>query len=63
MSGDRRRHVLIADDDASIRRMLTVSLERQGYRTSGARDGVETLETMSFACPLMLHSLYAWRAR
>jgi DNA-binding response OmpR family regulator len=46
MSGDRRLHVLIADDDASIRRMLTVLLQKEGYRTSDACDGVETLEAM-----------------
>ena len=46
MSGDRRQHVLIADDDVSIRRMLAVMLEKEGYRTSGACDGAETLEAM-----------------
>lgn len=46
MSGERPRHILIADDDASIRRMLAVLLEREGYRTSAACDGAETLEAM-----------------
>ena len=40
------RRVLIAEDDASIRRMLMVALRRQGYQTAEACDGSEALEAM-----------------
>jgi len=40
------RRVLIAEDDPSIRRMLTVSLRKQGYHTAEACDGSEALEAM-----------------
>ena len=46
MIDDPRRRILIADDDPSIRRMLSLSLEREGYRTAGACDGGEALEAM-----------------
>lgn len=46
MTGDRPQRILIADDDASIRRMLSVSLGKQGYRTTDACDGREALEVM-----------------
>lgn len=42
----RRQRVLIADDDPSIRRLLAVSLEKQGYRTADACDGGEALDAM-----------------
>jgi CheY-like chemotaxis protein len=46
MTGHRRRRVLIAEDDPSIRRMLTVALRKQGYQTAEACDGSEALEAM-----------------
>lgn len=46
MIDDRRQRVLIAEDDPSIRRMLAVSLGRQGYRTADACDGREALDAM-----------------
>jgi CheY-like chemotaxis protein len=46
MTGHRGRRVLIAEDDASIRRMLTVSLRRQGYQTFEACDGEQALVAM-----------------
>ncbi len=39
-----RPHVLIVDDDPFIRRPLQYLLERNGYETSVAGDGVECLE-------------------
>lgn len=42
----RRQRVLIAEDDPSIRRMLTVSLRTQGYQTFEACDGEEALVAM-----------------
>ena len=46
MIDDRPRRVLIADDDPSIRRMLAVSLRKDGYQTADACDGREALEAM-----------------
>lgn len=46
MSGGGPSRVLIVDDDPSIRRMLTMSLGKQGYRTAEARDGAEALQAM-----------------
>ena len=46
MIHDGRQRVLIADDDPGIRRMLAVSLGKQGYRTSEACDGREALDAM-----------------
>ena len=46
MTGPRRNRVLIAEDDPSIRRMLTVLLRKQGYQTVEACDGSEALEAM-----------------
>lgn len=46
MIDDRRERVLIVDDDPGIRRMLAVSLQKDGYRTADACDGGEALEAM-----------------
>jgi CheY-like chemotaxis protein len=46
MTDHRHQRVLIADDDPSIRRMLTVSLRKQGYQTTEACDGSEALVVM-----------------
>lgn len=46
MINHHRQRVLIAEDDASIRRMLTVSLRTQGYETVEAIDGGEALAAM-----------------
>jgi two-component system response regulator MprA len=35
--------VLVADDDAAVRRSLTVALSRDGYEVAEASDGVQTL--------------------
>lgn len=43
---DPRQRILIVDDDPSIRRMLALSLEKDGYRTAAACDGGEALEAM-----------------
>ena len=40
---DRRNRVLIVEDDPSIRRMLVISLGREGYRTAEASNGREAL--------------------
>lgn len=46
MIADRRQRVLIADDDPSIRRMLALSLGKEGYQTADACDGREALDAM-----------------
>ena len=46
MIEDHRQRVLIADDDPSIRRMLGLSLRKEGYQTADACDGGEALEAM-----------------
>jgi CheY-like chemotaxis protein len=46
MIDNYRQRILIVDDDPSIRRMLALSLEKQGYRTADACDGSEALEAM-----------------
>ena len=40
------RHILIAEDDPNIRRMLVVWLGREGYRTAEACNGREALLAM-----------------
>ena len=46
MIDDRRQRILIADDDPTIRRMLALSLRKEGYQTADACDGGEALEAM-----------------
>jgi CheY-like chemotaxis protein len=46
MIDDRRNRVLIVEDDPSIRRMLVVSLGREGYRTAEASNGREALDVL-----------------
>jgi CheY-like chemotaxis protein len=43
--------VLVVDDDASIRRLLMVTLRRQGYRTLEACNGREALVSMRAESP------------
>ncbi|MEM9068238.1 MAG: response regulator transcription factor [Myxococcota bacterium] len=38
------RHVLIADDEARIREVVQYALEKEGFRVTGATDGLEALE-------------------
>lgn len=39
-----KKHLLLVDDDALMRRSLTFGLERAGYRISSAADAVDALE-------------------
>ncbi|MEX2658260.1 MAG: response regulator [Acidimicrobiales bacterium] len=43
-SARRPRRVLVVDDDATIRRVLTLNLEAEGYEVSVAGDGEEAKE-------------------
>src|SRR5439155_20514126 len=40
---ERRRRVLIVDDDLEIREFLVYALEGEGYETRGAANGLEAL--------------------
>ncbi|HJZ84176.1 MAG TPA: sigma-54 dependent transcriptional regulator [Polyangia bacterium] len=44
---EERPRVLIADDEANLRRVLGAILEREGYEVLAAADGEEALELMS----------------
>jgi DNA-binding response OmpR family regulator len=43
--------ILIADDDADIRRLLTTALAEEGHSVSVARDGRESIESMVLSPP------------
>ena len=45
--GMHRRHILIVDDDSSIRTLLRLVAERQGYAVDVAVDGVEAMRLLS----------------
>jgi len=45
-------HLLIVEDDASIRESLSEFLEAEGFQVSTARDGSEGLDRLSGASPL-----------
>lgn len=40
------QHILVVDDEAQIRELLSVYLRRQGYKVSVASTGAETLATL-----------------
>ena len=42
---------MVVDDSLSVRRVLTRTLERDGWQVLGAKDGVEALEMLSWARP------------
>lgn len=41
--------VLIVEDDAAIRRLVTMVLEREGYHVEAASDGVEAVRKLGLA--------------
>ena len=43
--------VLVVDDDASLRRLLGIRLERAGYEVESAADGREALAQVASRCP------------
>lgn len=49
--GPGGRLALVVDDSLSVRRVLTRTLERDGWQVLGAKDGVEALELLSWAQP------------
>lgn len=51
LTGPGGRVALVVDDSLSVRRVLTRTLERDGWQVLGAKDGVEALEILSWARP------------
>ena len=51
LSDMAKPHILVVDDDSSIRSLLFTVLDRSGYRVSAASDGVEALEIVREDCP------------
>ncbi len=47
-------HVLVVDDNQSVRRLLQLHLEHAGYRVSTARDGQDALDRMGAEVPDLL---------
>jgi CheY-like chemotaxis protein len=47
-------HILVADDDPGIRRMLERALHREGYAVETARDGAEALSKIQEETPTLL---------
>ena len=43
-SSDQQQTILVADDEASIRRILETRLSMEGYKVLPAADGIEALE-------------------
>jgi DNA-binding response OmpR family regulator len=43
----RKRHVLVVDDEPTVREVVVGYLEREGYRTAEAADGEEALEAIT----------------
>jgi chemosensory pili system protein ChpA (sensor histidine kinase/response regulator) len=48
------RVAMIVDDSLSVRRVLTRTLERDGWQVVGAKDGVEALEMLAWANPRVM---------
>lgn len=44
--GDGAPHILVADDDPQMRRLVRSILEREGYRVTEAADGLDALESV-----------------
>ena len=44
--GDAKPHILVADDDPQMRRLIRSILERDGYRVTEAGDGLDALESI-----------------
>ena len=54
MSSTRRLHLMIVDDDASVRETLAMVLSKANYVTSTARDGVDALAQFRTRVPDLL---------
>ena len=54
MSSDGHGLILVVDDDDSIREMICLLLEFEGYRSVGCRDGFEGLDAARRLCPSLI---------
>lgn len=54
MDSQRRRPILVVDDDAGIRETITTILEDEGYRVVQARDGREALDLVAATQPALI---------
>lgn len=50
-SADSKQRILVADDEASIRRILETRLKMQGYEVVTAEDGEEAVEVYNKSNP------------
>lgn len=48
---DRRPHILIADDDASVRRLIELVLRKENYRLTLVANGLQALELLQAERP------------
>lgn len=46
MTDNSAHDVLVVEDDPAIRRLVTMVLQRQGYRTESASDGIEAVHKL-----------------
>lgn len=59
-------HILIADDDVALRRLLTLMLESGGYRVTTANNGTQAIAQMEaeqpdlLCCDLMMPDLHGF---
>ena len=59
-------HILIADDDVALRRLLTLMLESGGYRVTTASNGTQAIAQMEaerpdlLCCDLMMPDLHGF---
>ena len=45
-SGQQQPTILVVDDSVNVRRLLALTLEKQGYRVTQAKDGLDALEKL-----------------
>jgi two-component system response regulator AtoC len=50
-AGERQPHLLLAEDDVEMRRLLTWTLEKAGYHVTACRDGKELLRKLGVLDP------------
>lgn len=48
------RHILVVDDEMGVRSMVSKWLQKQGYKTQTAEDGLDALEAVSEAKPALI---------
>src|SRR5512140_3822092 len=47
MKSERKKRILVVDDEENLRHLLTLLLKKQGYIPESAADGVEALEKLA----------------